>query len=167
MTRDGIASGSRRPPRLAWLALLCGVATSCSGAGAEQWDPAVVRAVARQADAELDGERLVVLHTIGGADGAELPWAARQALATAGIEVVDTTVLREPGVALLVFQQSRLMAGDWQVTTRLVRAGAPPVGDAKPSRRWLVRCPDQQCTAQPMADESVSYAPPAAHGKHS
>jgi hypothetical protein len=159
--------GSRWPPRLAWLALLCGVATSCSGAGAEQWDPGVVRAVARQADAELDGERLVVLHTIGGPGGAELPWAARQALATAGIEVADTTALRDPAVAVLVFVQSRVTAGEWQVTTRLIHAAAHSSADEAPSRRWLVRCPDQQCTAQPLADEPVSYALPAAHGKQS
>jgi hypothetical protein len=162
---DSVPSGSPRPLRLAWLVLACCAATSCGGAGAEQWDPGVVRAVARQADAELDGERLVVLHTIGGAGGAELPWAARQALATAGIEVADSIALRDPTVAVLVFEQSRFTAGEWQVTTRLVHAAALPASDGAPSRRWLVRCPDQQCTAQPMADEPVSYSPPAAHGR--
>jgi hypothetical protein len=164
MTRDSVASGSRRPPWLARLALLCCVAASC-GAGAEQWDPGVVRAVARQADAELDGERLVVMNTIGRAGGAELPWAARQALTTAGIEVADSTALRDAAVAMLIFEQSRFTAGEWQVTTRLVHAATSQPADAAPSRRWLVRCPDQQCTAQPMADEPVSYSPPAAHGK--
>jgi hypothetical protein len=125
----------------------------------------VVRAVAREADTELDGERLVVLNTIGGAGGAELPWAARQALATAGIEVAGATALQDPAIALLVFEQSRFMAGEWQVTTRLIHAAAQTSANGAPSRRWLVRCPDQQCTAQPMADEPVSYSPPAAHGK--
>jgi hypothetical protein len=163
--RDSLPSGYRRPLRLSWLVVAWCAATSCGGAGAGQWDPAVVRAVARQAEAELGGERLVVLHTIGGTGGAELPWAARQALVTAGVEVTDTKAPRDPAVTMLVFEQSRITAGEWQVTTRLVRASAASPGDDALPRRWLVRCPDQQCTAQPMADEPVSYSPPAASGE--
>jgi hypothetical protein len=142
-------------------------ATACSrGAGADQWDPRVIRAVARQVEGELSGERLVVLHSIGGPGGAELPWAARQSLATAGIEVGDTTALRVPAVAVLVFEQARAGAGEWQVTTRLLGAGVELAGDGAPSRRWRVRCGDQQCTAQPLADaEPVSHSQPARQRK--
>jgi hypothetical protein len=154
--------GYRLPRRLALLIFpICAAASCGGGGGAEQWDPGVVRAVARQVDAELSGERVVVLQYIGGPDGAELPWAARQSLATAGIEVGDTTALRDPAVAVLVFEQSRGNANEWQVSTRLMRSGAALSGDVAPPRRWLVRCRDQQCTAQPAADaEPVTYSLP-------
>jgi hypothetical protein len=162
--------GPAAPPArrlLASLATAACAAAACSGGiDADQWDPGVIRAVARQVEAELGGERLVVLHSIAGPGGAELPWAARQSLATAGIEVGDATALQDPAVAVLVFEQARGSAGEWQVTTRLHRAGVKLEGDGAPSRRWRVRCGDQQCSAQPMADaEPVSHAQAPRHRK--
>jgi hypothetical protein len=106
----------------------------------EEWDGGAARAIARRVDASQDEGRLVVLSTLRGSDGDELPWGVRQSLTTAGFELGDSTVLNDPDVRLLVFDRAERADGDWTVHTRTLRHGAPPT-----SAIWLVRCGEESC----------------------
>jgi hypothetical protein len=109
------------------------------------WNEGAARTVARHVQAADPGTWLVVLGSIGGAAGAELPWAVRQSLTTGGIEVGDTSALRQPDTALLVFESASRTEGEWIMETRLERA--EPAAAALPDRaRWRVRCTGDQCT---------------------
>jgi hypothetical protein len=106
----------------------------------EEWDGGAARAVARRVDASQDEGRLVVLSTLRGSGGDELPWSVRQSLTTAGFELGDSTVLNDPDVRLLVFDRAERADTVWTIHTRTLQRGAPPM-----SVIWLVRCGDDAC----------------------
>jgi hypothetical protein len=146
----------QRPARLL-LALLVvpAVTAACRApAGDAGWDPAVVRAVARQVQASHPGHAVRVLSRLGGPAGPELSWGVRQALTTAGIEVVDAApaaVAEQPDAALLVLEQALREGAEWVVGGRVegvAETGATPLS-------WRVRCVDAVCeAAAPVAGES-------------
>lgn len=140
-------------------AVVAAVGAGCGERGpTEEWDAAVVRAVVRRVDASGAGRRLVVLDA--GRAGGELPWGVRQALATAGYEVGDSTVLRDTGVRALTLASSFRDGPDWLVDVYIHDTAQPPT-DGGIGVRWRVRCMDQPCevddsTAIPMAETKRS-----------
>jgi hypothetical protein len=132
--------------------LLCVLVVIPGGCGVPapdtDWDPAVVRTVARRVQAAYPaGVR--VLGTVGSAEGAELPWAVRQALATAGIEVAASHGAAHSDAVLLVFERSEREGAEWRVRVRLENAAASTPGiTSQPAATpvtWRVRCAGGAC----------------------
>ncbi|HSJ07588.1 MAG TPA: hypothetical protein VK936_12860 [Longimicrobiales bacterium] len=107
----------------------------------DDWDGAVARAVARHVEAEHPDRTLHVLGTVGGADGAALPWSVRQALVTAGIEVAEPAALADTVDLLLILDRSVRTGVEWQVDGRLQAAG----DGAGAEVRWRVVCERDSC----------------------
>jgi hypothetical protein len=103
-------------------------------------DATAVRAVARSVEAAVPDQRLVVLHTVDGPDGDDLSWGVQQSLTTAGMELGDTTVLRDESVRLLAFVDGSRVDGEWLIRTRLMQRDAPAV-----TTTWRVRCDAGTC----------------------
>jgi hypothetical protein len=115
-------------------------ASGCGGETGDGGDAGAARAVARRVEGAQEHGRLVVLATLQGADGAELPWGVRQSLTTAGFELGDSAVLADPDVRLLVFEDAQRAGADWALRTRTLQHGAPPL-----RLTWRVRCDAGTC----------------------
>jgi hypothetical protein len=111
------------------------------------WDAAVARTVARRVQAANPGIDVRVLGRVGSTDGAELPWAVRQALTTAGLEIAASNGNRHADTMLLVFERSTRDGAEWQVDVRL--ENAPPTTPAPDvtALTWRVRCVGGACEA--------------------
>jgi hypothetical protein len=107
----------------------------------DDWDGAVTRAVARHIEADHPDRTLHVLGTVGGADGAALPWSVRQALVTAGIDVTEPDAMADAEDLLLILDRSVRSGAEWQVEGRLRTDLAGPGAD----RRWRVLCERDSC----------------------
>jgi hypothetical protein len=107
--------------------------------------------VARRVQAAHPEAGVRVLATVGSAEGAELPWAVRQALATAGIEVAASHGAEPSDPVLLVFERSERDGAEWRVDVRLENAAASPSGSttrpAATAVTWRVRCVGGACEA--------------------
>jgi hypothetical protein len=138
----------QRPVRLLLAMLVAPTTTPACRApiGDDVWEPAVVRAVARQVQASQPPQEVRVLSRVGGPAGPQLSWGVRQALTTAGIEVVDAVPAageEQPDAALLVLERSWRDGAEWVVDGRLEGAAelaAHPLS-------WRVRCVDAVCEA--------------------
>jgi hypothetical protein len=106
--------------------------------GADGWNAAAARAVARTAAA---GQPLVVLERAGGPTGPELPWGVRQSLTTGGVQVIGNNAMRRVEAPVLIFDESRRDGEDWVVRTRRVHAGT------EDTTTWRVRCAGDTCQA--------------------
>jgi hypothetical protein len=135
--------------------LLCALVVVPAGCGVPapdtDWDPAVARTVARRVQAAYPEAGVRVLGTVGSAEGVELPWSVRQALATAGIEVAASDGAEHSDAVLLVFERSERDGAEWRVDVRLEHAAASTPGST--ARRvatavtWRVRCVGGACEA--------------------
>ncbi|CAN5768823.1 hypothetical protein BH23GEM9_BH23GEM9_22000 [soil metagenome] len=145
----------RRPgATLIMAAFVLAGACRLSDAAAE-WHAGAARAVARNVQAANSDHTVVVLGSVGGPRGEELPWAVVQSLTTGGVEVGDTTALRRPRTLLLIFEHTERADGEWIVDTRLER-GAAAGDDEAPDdgltrhARWRVQCNDDPCVVTDM-----------------
>jgi hypothetical protein len=134
--------------------LLCALAVTLDGCGVPapdtDWDAAVARTVARRVQAAHPESAVRVLGSIGSVEGAELPWAMRQALTTAGIEITASNGTRHTDAVLLVFERSARNGAEWSVDVRL--ENAPPVAPPGPvpdviAVTWRIRCVGGACEA--------------------
>lgn len=107
----------------------------------DDWDGAVARAVARHIEADHPDRTLHVLGTVGGADGAALPWSVRQALVTAGVEVAEPEAMADADDLLLILDRSVRTGAEWHVEGRLRTDGDGPGADL----RWRVLCERDSC----------------------
>jgi hypothetical protein len=138
--------------------LLCALVIALDGCGVPapdtDWDAAVARTVARRVQAAYPEVDVRALGRVGSADGTELPWAVRQALTTAGIEIAVSNPTRDGDTMLLVFERSARDGAEWQVDVRLENeppatttspAGTPPPDVT--ALTWRVRCVGGACEA--------------------
>lgn len=116
---------------------------ACAGA-ASDWEPAAVRAVAREVEAMHPGDRIVVLATIGTGAGTELPWGVRQALTTGGLEVAAAGAPVPADAVLLTFERSAERDGEWWIDTQITGSALPADG----RMAWRVRCQESRCEAR-------------------
>jgi hypothetical protein len=123
---------------------LAGLVPACGAPAGAALEPDVARAVARRVQASRPAQDVVVLGTLGGTRGAELPWGVRQSLATSGIEVAGAGAGHREGTTLLVFEHSARSGGTWSVDVRLEAADLP---GSEALLTWRVRCADGRCEA--------------------
>lgn len=118
----------------------------CGQGAGQDWDGAVLRAVAQRAEAGAGERRLIVLERVGSPRGPELPFGARQALTTAGFQLGGADALERENVRVLVFEQVHADGADRMVdvvvhdTPERAPGGGVPV-------RWRVRCVEGRCEA--------------------
>jgi hypothetical protein len=139
----------RRLRRLLAVPAACVLVAGCGDPGATgEWDGAAVRTLVRRVQEGHPDRDVRVLGHAGGAGGPELPWSVRQALVTAGIEVVAAAdaaaAVAEPDVTLLVLERSVREGTEWLVDVRLEDAAVDAAVDAA-SLRWRVRCVNGMC----------------------
>jgi hypothetical protein len=136
---------SRRVSRARLRTTVGVVAILAAGCGerppGDDWDGAVTRAVARHIEADHPDRTLHVLGTVGGPDGAALPWSVRQALVTAGIDVTEPEAIADAEDLLLILDRSVRSGAEWHVEGRLRTDGDGPGADL----RWRVLCERDSC----------------------
>lgn len=109
----------------------------------QDWPPTdAFRTIARTVAADEEGRRVAVPDALaGGRD--ELPWGVRQALTTAGFDVVPHDSPHDPERVQLRFREfGRSERGDWLIVTEVYRDAATTAR----VERWTVECPEQQCS---------------------
>jgi hypothetical protein len=118
----------------------------CGGGGAGDWDAAVIRAVARRAEAGSGERTLLILDRSGSPSGPELPFGIRQALTTAGFELDDGRSLDAPASRLLTLVDVARTGDEWLVGVTVHDTPDPDRSDPIPLV-WRVQCMDGRCEA--------------------